>query len=73
MTRRQHRILRHALGLLESDVQTQNHWFDRADSPDCRELVALGYLTEAHKTAGGYIYYHVTDSGFRVATEEFKQ
>lgn len=73
ITRRQHNILRHALGLHESDIQTQNHYFDRKDSPDCRTLVNLGYMTEAIRTAGGYVYYHVTDRGFVVATDDLDE
>ena len=70
ITRKQHDILRTALGLDESTTPTQNHICRDADDPDCQALLHANLMTAGIRMQGGLTYFFVTDYGKTVAKEE---
>ncbi len=68
MTARQLEILQHALGVDQhgQGEMYRNHFCAGVgDEPDCRELVAMGYMYVFRPNASPYPYYNcaVTDAG----------
>lgn len=76
MTVRQLQILQHAIGADEygrrKRYSERNHFCaGAADEPDCRELVALGYMRQ-HQTTEVFPYFNcsVTDAGITAMMRE---
>lgn len=78
LTKEQHHILRHSLGLNYGRKEYRNHFVTgegSTDYPDCLALVKMGLMTKGRSSpiTGGYDVFFVTDTGKKIARRKAGQ
>jgi len=76
LTKKQHHILRHSLGLNYGREMYRNHFVTgegSTDYPDCMALVKMGLMTRraGSELTGGDDVFFVTDEGKKAARRKF--
>ena len=74
VTKKQHDILRHALGYSTEKVPLRNYYKARSDCPDCAALVDKAMMVRGLSVGdSGLIIYQVTNFGELVASRTWEE
>ena len=73
ITKKQHSMLQHCLGISGGDIEHRNYYADEPDSKDCNALVDEGMMVLGKRIPGGLRYFHVTTFGRRIANNDYKE
>jgi len=71
ITKSQHSVLTHSLGISGGEKECRNYYVADPDSFDCNSLVNKGMMRLGELTGGGLCCFHVTSFGRQVANSQF--